>query len=160
MDDGTIITIIPPIVAAFLTFIVATKRAKIVQLKTISEIQAKAIELVQKAEEQMRAELRKDIERIREENETLKKKIEVLESQRNASDQLSNTLKEEIHTLREALNHYKTIVDENKIVMETNKQEIDRLREIAIDDGDGGERQKGKSTGKLKVKFHGKNDVI
>jgi predicted phage gp36 major capsid-like protein len=52
------------------------RRSKLVQLKTISEIQAKAIELVQKAEESMRQELRKEIERIREENEELKKKIE------------------------------------------------------------------------------------
>lgn len=131
MIDGTILTIIPPILASVLTYAVAMKRAKLVQLKTISEIQAKAIELVQKAEEEMRNELRKEIGRIREENEELRKKIQILEDQRNASDQLSNTLKEEVKTLRDALNHYKKIVDENNIVMESNQKEIDYLRQIA-----------------------------
>lgn len=132
MIDGTIITIIPPILAAILTYLVAQKRSRIAQLKTVSEIQAKAIELVQKSEESIRSELRKDIERIRLENESLKKRIEVLDNQRDASDQLSITLKDEIRALRETLDHYKKIVDENKIVMESNQKEIDYLREIAF----------------------------
>jgi hypothetical protein len=114
MIDGTILTIVPPIVASVLAYMVATKRSRLLQLKTISEIQSKAIELVQKAEEQMRIELRKDIERIREENETLKKKVAQLETQRDASDALTNALKQEIASLKEALHHYKGIVDEQK----------------------------------------------
>lgn len=132
MVDGTIFTIIPPILASVLTYAVAMKRAKIIQLKTITEIQSNAIALVQKAEEEMRKELRKEIERIREENEELRKKIQTLEDQRNASDQLSNTLKEEIKTLRDTLNHYRKIVDENNIVMESNQKEINHLRQIAV----------------------------
>lgn len=150
MVDGTL-TIIPPIIASILTYVVAMKRAKLIQIKTIAEIQAKAIELVQKAEEQMRSELRKDIERIREENETLKRKVEILETQRNESDRLSNTLKEEIHTLREALNHYKKIVDENKIVMNTNQTEIDYLRKIAFNETNP-EQEPIKKVSKKKIK--------
>lgn len=130
MIDGTLLTIIPPIIASLVTYGVAMKRSKLVQLKTISEIQSKAIDLVQKAEEEMRIELRKEIERIREENDELRKKIQTLEDQRNASDQLSNTLKEEIKTLRDALDHYRKLVDENNIVMESNRKELDHLRQV------------------------------
>ncbi len=132
MVDGTTITIIPPILASVLTYLIAVRRSKVVQIKTISEIQAKAIELVQKAEEQMRLELRIDIERIRKENETLMHKVETLENQRNTSDQVSNSLKEEIHTLRESLYHYKKLADENKSTIEENKREMDYLRKIAF----------------------------
>jgi hypothetical protein len=125
MVDGTIITIIPPILASILTYAIATKRSKLTQLKTISEIQSKAIELVQKAEEQMRTELRKEIELIKEENSTLRQKISILESQRNASDRLSETLREEISALRTTVEHYKQIIDDNKITMTANKREVD-----------------------------------
>jgi len=132
MIDQTTLTIIPPIVASILGYILAMKRSKITQIKTITEIQTKAIELVQKAEEQMRSELRTDINRIRDENESLRKRIEVLDAQRNASDTLSTTLKEEIHKLRETLDHYKKIIDDNKIVIDSNEKEIGLLRDKLI----------------------------
>jgi hypothetical protein len=114
MIDTTIITIFPPILASVLTYAIAVKRSKLIQLKTIAEIQSKAIELVQRSEEQMRLELRQDIDRIRQENDILKKKIEMLESQCIANDQLIVTMREEIKSLKETVEYYKTIVNEKK----------------------------------------------
>lgn len=114
MIDGTILTIIPPIIASVLTYIVAAKRSKINQLKAIAEIQNKAIELVQNAEEKMRLELRQDIDKLRGENDSLRKKIDMLETQRTESDRLTNTLKLEITTLKDSIDRYKQIIKEKK----------------------------------------------
>ena len=133
MFDTTTLTIIPPIVASIFGYILAMKRSKITQIKTITEIQTKAIELVQKAEEQMRSELRVDINRIRDENEALRKRIETLDTQRNVSDTLCVSLKDEIHKLRETLDIYKKIIDDNKVTMDSNEKEIGLLRDKLID---------------------------
>lgn len=135
MIDGTIISVIPPILASIVTYAISTKKSRLVQLKAIAEIQDKAIQLVQRAEEQMRLELHKEIDRIREENNTLRHKIEELESQRHAIEQVSNSLYIEVQTLREALNHYKQIVDDNKHIMDSNKKELDYLRDLSNNKG-------------------------
>lgn len=131
MIDGTLTTFVPPIIAAVLAYVLSQKRSKLQQIKIISGIQSDAILLVQKAEEQMRAELRKDIDLIRQENQSLKVKIEILEGQRMISDGLVRTLNEEIESLKNSNGHYKTLYEEHKQLIEENAKEIERLRALA-----------------------------
>lgn len=112
MIDGiTLITIIPPIVASLFTFIVAIRKSRTLHIKTISEIQSSAIEIVQRAEEQMRLELRKDIDALKTENISLKEKVQDLEDQKKDNDNLINTLRSEIATLKGAIDLYKILIE-------------------------------------------------
>lgn len=129
--DPTIITIIPPVLASILTYLVAMRRSNIVRVKTLSDMQANSIELVQKAEEQMRLDLRKDIDEIKAENKALRDEVDNLKTQRNVSENVANLLKQEVNSLKTSVEAYKRIIDDNKIIMDSNRMEIEYLRKMA-----------------------------
>lgn len=142
MIEGSLLTIIPPVVASVLTYIVANKRSKLNQIKIITDIQTRAIEMVQQSGEQLRLELKKEIDRINTNNLDLTKRIELLDNQCKMldnqckiSDQLVVVLKQEIISLRETTDHYKQLYEENRIIIDTSKKEIEYLQHLASENG-------------------------
>ena len=75
MIDGAILAVIPPVLATVLTWIVANKRAHIKQTQVVTNAQVLAIEQIRIAEEKMRQEVWKELEKVRDENSNLKREI-------------------------------------------------------------------------------------
>jgi predicted nuclease with TOPRIM domain len=117
--DGTILTVIPPLVAAVLTYIVANKRARVQNAKLIADIQTQAVEQVRLVEEKMRAEIWVELEKVRKENAELRKEMESqrseimdLKKQLEAASSLRITLTEQVHSLERLVETYKTRIIE------------------------------------------------
>jgi CII-binding regulator of phage lambda lysogenization HflD len=122
--DSTLLTIIPPIVAAVLTYIVSNKKSRIEQAKVLADVQSHAIEQVRQAEEKMRAEIWAELEKVRRENNESKEQIRHqglrildLERQLEASAKLRMTLGEQVSELERLVDTYK-----NRIVELENKK--------------------------------------
>ena len=111
MDWGLII---PPLLTALVTYLIAAKRAKIKHSQVMAEIQANAIKVVAEIEERLRAELKKDLVELRRENEELRVQVSELKGMLNVSDHLVDTLKEEISALRSTIELYKDEMARNK----------------------------------------------
>lgn len=110
--DASILHIIPPIVAAILTYIVANKKARIQHAQLLADMQTKAIETVSQAEEKMRKEIWAELQKVREDNVSMKEEMEDMRNQLIASRSLSETLKQEIVSLNHQLEIYKKRVSE------------------------------------------------
>lgn len=126
MIDGAIVSVIPPLIAAIVTYIVAGKRARVQYAKITADIQSQAIEQVRLAEEKMRAEIWTELNKVREENAELKKEMknqwdEILElrQQLDAATQLRVTLTQQVHSLESLVETYKTRIVE--LEKNTNK---------------------------------------
>ncbi len=114
MIDGAILTIIPPLAAAILTYVIANKKARIEQAKVLAEGQAKAIEQVRLAEDRMRSEIWAELKKVSKENSELREevkqqgmKIENLEQQLDSASHLRITLTEQVKTLEHLVETYK-----------------------------------------------------
>ncbi len=119
MIDGAIISIIPPLIAAILTYIVASKRARIQYARLMSEMQTHAIEQVRLSEEKMRAEIWVELEKVRQENAELKEEMKAqkheigdLKKQLDAATNLRITLTDQVHSLERLVETYKTRIVE------------------------------------------------
>lgn len=119
MLDATILSIIPPLVAAVLTYIVSTKKARIEHAKVLADMQNKAIEQVRSAEEKMRKEIWAELDKVREENSTLREELKQqglqisnLEKQLEAATQLRITLTQQVSTLEGLVGTYKNRIIE------------------------------------------------
>lgn len=119
MLDATILSIIPPLVAAVLTYIVSTKKARIEHAKVLADMQNKAIEQVRSAEEKMRREIWAELDKVREENSTLREELKQqglqisnLEKQLEAATQLRITLTQQVSTLEGLVGTYKNRIIE------------------------------------------------
>lgn len=119
MIDGAIVSIIPPLIAAVFTYIVASKRARIQYAKMISDMQSHAIEQVRISEQKMRDEIWAELEKVRQENAELKDEMKLhrdevndLRSQLQAATQLRVTLTEQVHSLERLVETYKTRIIE------------------------------------------------
>lgn len=126
IDTNAILLIIPPVLAAILAYLIARKKniitEKISRAKIDSEIQIQALSVVENVMEDMRAELRREIDELRKENEVLRKeinenhlKIDALQNQLDSSNQLVSILRSEIGTLQTALAMYKEENDRLKL---------------------------------------------
>lgn len=103
MIDTALIGIIPPIVAAILTYVVASKRARLQYAKTISDIQSKAVEVVAAQEEKMRKEIWAELDKIRTENQKLREDLATLKERLQNANDLADTLREEVRALKSSL---------------------------------------------------------
>ena len=117
MDISIFITIIPPILTAVFAYLVARKRnivsERLNKAKIDADIQSQALTIVKGVMNDMRDELRREIDMLRKENEVLKlsvkdnqDKIATLSNQLDASDQLIAVLKSEIITLQSTIKVY------------------------------------------------------
>jgi len=114
MIDGAILSVIPPLVASVLTYIVSNKKARIQHAKVLADVQSQAIEQVQLAEEKMRAEIWIELEKVREENASLRADMRLqgteiynLKKQLDAASQLRLTLTDQVHSLENLVGTYK-----------------------------------------------------
>jgi hypothetical protein len=106
-DYNTIITIIPPILTSILAGMVAMKKSKVSHIKTVTEMQVKALEIVSKAEEKMREEIRMDLEIVKAENRALKLEIDELKNEAKKRSELIDAMKTEIISLKATIIAYK-----------------------------------------------------
>lgn len=107
MFDSVFLTIIPPIIASVLAYLVANKRAKIQYANTVAGIQYKAIQIVSEAEKKLRDEIRSELVKVREENEKLRDEILTLKHRLETSNELITTLRAEIVSLKSLVDNYK-----------------------------------------------------
>jgi uncharacterized coiled-coil DUF342 family protein len=128
MIEAAIISIIPPLVAAVLTYVIASRRSKIQQAKILSEMQGKAIETVAAAEAKMRAELWAELDVLRIENHSLRDKISAIELQNRTYEQLNITMKEEIVALKTTVDAYKEQNTQNRNRIEELTHELNSRR--------------------------------
>jgi len=119
MIDATILTVIPPIVASVLTYIVSNKRSRLLHAKLLAAMQSEAIEQVRLSEEKMRAEVWQELKNVREENDELKKEMQSqrleimdLRQQLEISSEMRLKLIEQIHALEIQLSTYKNQINE------------------------------------------------
>jgi chromosome segregation ATPase len=117
--DETLLTVIPPLIAAVLTYIVASKRARAQHAKLIADIQTHAIEQVRLIEEKMREEIWVELRKVQKENADLRKDMEAqkmniddLKKQLEAATSLRVTLTEQVHSLERLVETYKTRIVE------------------------------------------------
>ncbi len=100
MIDATIINIIPPLVAAILTYVISNKRARIQHAKLLADMQSQAIEQVSSAEEKMRKEIWDELQKVREKNEELEQEKETLAEKVQHNSELIQILRQEVTSLR------------------------------------------------------------
>jgi len=119
MIDGAILSIIPPLIAAVLTYIVSTKKSRVQNAKILSDVQIQAIEQVRIAEESMRAEVWSELNKVRKENADLRdelraqaKELSDLRMQLDSASHLRITLTEQVHTLESLVGTYKNRIVE------------------------------------------------
>jgi len=103
----TVLEIIPPIIAAVVTYIIASKKAKIQYAKMMTDIQSKAIQTVVSEEEKMRKEIWEELKIVRKENEFLRLEISEINKKLYNSGELVETLREEIAVLKSSIAVYK-----------------------------------------------------
>ncbi len=127
MIDGTILNVIPPLIAAVLTYIVSNKKSRVQYAKVLADVQTQAIEQVRLAEEKMRTEIWTELEKVRQENADLRdelrqqaKELSDVRKQLDSSSQLRITLTEQVHTLESLVGTYK-----NRIV-ELERQSVNK----------------------------------
>ena len=107
MIDGAILSIIPPLAASILTYIVANKKSRIEQAKVSSDIQSHAIEQVRLAEERMRSEIWSELKKVSKENFELKEEMNNLKERLDSAAHLRTTLTEQVETLEHLVETYK-----------------------------------------------------
>jgi uncharacterized protein (DUF3084 family) len=119
MIDGAILSIIPPLVAAVLTYIVSSKKSRIQNAKVLADVQHQAIEQVRLAEEKMRSEIWAELDKVRQENDDLRdelrrqaKELSDVRKQLDSASQLRVTLTEQVHTLESLVGTYKNRIVE------------------------------------------------
>jgi len=119
MIDGTILSIIPPLVAAVLTYIVSSKKARAENARVLADVQSQAIEQVRLAEEKMRSEIWEELDKVRQENADLRKELRQQASelsevrkQLDSASQLRISLTEQVHTLESLVDTYKNRIVE------------------------------------------------
>lgn len=119
MIDATILTVIPPIIAAVFTYIISNKRSRLLHAKLLADMQTKAIEQVQLSEEKMRSEIWQELKNVREENDELRKEMQSqrlqiidLRQQLEISSEMRLKLIEQIHALESQLATYKNQINE------------------------------------------------
>lgn len=111
IDGNILITIVPPIFTAIIAygiaFVKSRSNERIQRAKIEAEVDNKAMEMVQSVMEELRRELKAEINELREDNKTLRKEaeaareeIESLRKRLRDSDILQESLKSEISSLR------------------------------------------------------------
>ena len=103
MIDLAALSVIPPIIAAILTYIVANKRARIQYAKIVSDMQSKAVEIVSAQEEKMRKEIWNELSVVRSENKALREEMLDLKTKLQVAHELTDIMREEITSLKSAL---------------------------------------------------------
>lgn len=110
--------IIPPVLTAILTYIIAVKRTRLKQAQVLAEIQSNAIKVVAEIEERLRkelkAELKVELDELKKENASLHSQVVDLQGKLSASDHLIGALKDEISALRSTIDLYKDEMARNK----------------------------------------------
>jgi len=141
---GIIITIIPPILTAIFAYLIAWKRniisEKMDKAKLDADIQSQALTIVKSVMNDMREELRREIEVLRKEKDALKIQIESseiqikdLRTQLEASDEIIIALKSQISILQSTIKLYEggqINTDTLQSTIKVYKEEIDKLREM------------------------------
>jgi len=119
MIDGAILSIIPPLVAAVLTYIVSNKKARMQHAKVLADVQTQAIEQVRLAEEKMRSEIWAELDKVRQENADLReelrnqaKELSDVRRQLDSANQSRVLLTEQVSTLEKLVNTYKNRITE------------------------------------------------
>lgn len=135
MDGNVLITIGPPIFAAFITYQIARIKnntsERIQKAKIEAEVDGRAMEMVQSIVQEMRSELKAEIAVLREENKSLKEsathnreEIENLRKRLRESSELQDAMRLEIASLKSTIQWYerrlkesdsKNITDNNSI---------------------------------------------
>ncbi len=144
MDVGIIITIIPPILTAIFAYLVAWKRniisEKMDKAKLDADIQTQALTIVKSVMNDMREELRHEIEILRKEKDDLKVQLDItvnqirdLRNQLESSEELIVALKSQIGVLQNTIKVYEGgEVETTRLQSTINvyKEEIDKLRNL------------------------------
>lgn len=114
MIDGALLSIIPPVLAAVFTYLIANKKSRIQQAKVLSEVQAQAIEQIRLVEEKMRLEIWSELKKVRDENADLREELKQqgtelydLKIQLEAAVHLRITLTDQVHSLEALVETYK-----------------------------------------------------
>jgi predicted RNase H-like nuclease (RuvC/YqgF family) len=116
-DNGFLITIIPPIFAAIITYAIAKVKSgaseRVQKAKIEAEINHKAMEVVKSVVNDLKMELRLEINSLKRENESLKldimkgkEEIEALRRKLELSSQIQNSLNVEISSLKSTIKWY------------------------------------------------------
>ena len=124
MIDASILNIIPPLIAAILTYIIASKRSRLQQARVLADMQEKAIDAVGKAEAKMREELWEELDDLRSENKTLRAEMSELRVQSRSLEELNKTMREEVIALRTTVDTYKEQHTQNQNKITELTQEL------------------------------------
>jgi sensor domain CHASE-containing protein len=117
IDGNILITIVPPIVTALIAYGMALVKSRsherIQRAKIEAEVDNKAMEMVRSVMEELRQELKAEINLLREENKMLRKEantnreeIERLRQRLRDSDILQDSMKSEIVSLQKTIQWY------------------------------------------------------
>lgn len=125
MIDPTIVSVVPAAIAAVGAWFISNKKSRIQYARLLSEMQSKAIEQIRLAEEKMRSEIWKELEKVREENNSLKTEMITLRSQFEdqkkqivASENLCAVLSRQVTSLESLVETYKQRIIELEKVKE------------------------------------------
>ena len=117
VDTSVLITIVPPIFAAVIAYAIAKVKTeasiRIQKAKIEAEINHKAMEMVRGVVDDMRIELKAEIQALKKENEQLKEEmlrskeeIEVLRTRLRDSAELQDAMHTEITSLKSTIQWY------------------------------------------------------
>jgi predicted RNase H-like nuclease (RuvC/YqgF family) len=117
IDSSILITIIPPVFAAIIAYAIAkiktTAHERIQRAKIEAEVNHKAMEMVKGVVDDMRVELKAEIQTLKEENKQLKEEmlrsreeIEVLRRRLRDSAELQDAMNIEIASLKSTIQWY------------------------------------------------------
>ena len=122
LDVNVLITVLPPILAAVFTYLLARKKntisERVGRAKIDADVQTQALQIVRGVMTDMREEFKREIDVLRNENKTLRYEIEenkgrliVLQKQLATSDELVETMRSEISALKKTLNVYEAEIE-------------------------------------------------
>lgn len=125
IDGNILITIVPPIFAALITYAIARIKSgaseRIQRAKIEAEVDTKAMEMVKSIVDEMRAELKAEIAVLREENKNLQQivrdnrgELENLRTRLRESSELQDAMKLEIASLKNTIQWYERRLKERE----------------------------------------------
>ena len=101
---------VPSIISAAFAYLIARKRnivsERVNKSKIDADAQVQALNIVRAVMDDMRKELKSEIEDVKNENQQLRVKLDSLQSQLEASDELISTLRNEIASLHATIKLY------------------------------------------------------
>jgi chromosome segregation ATPase len=134
IDTSIFITVVPPIFAAVIAYAIARIKSnaneRIQRAKIEAEMNTKALEMVRSVIDDMKEEMKAEIESLRKENKTLrgemiqnKEEIEALRQRLHASTELQDAMRVEINSLKATIEWYEQKLREVNITPNIPKKD-------------------------------------